>query len=91
MSPADVLNQAADLIEREGWWNGQGFMPEGPEPHKRCAVMAIDDLSYHGDVTEELLDRVRLRLGCQSIADWNDRQPDGATVCAALRECARSL
>jgi hypothetical protein len=89
MSPADVLNQAADLIERDGWWNGKGEVPEdGPA----CALMAINGVCRRAeDPFEVASNAMRKFIGNSQLANWNDAQPDGATVCAALRACARSL
>jgi hypothetical protein len=95
MTPTEVLNHAADLIERDGWWNGQGQTPIAGGGGPLCAVMALDEVLARDatapiDETFDALDAF-IGIGEGWIEDWNDRQPNGATVCAALRACAKSL
>ena len=81
----DVLRQAADLIERNGWWNGNG-----PADETNCATMAIAYAAPFGwtAVCERAM---RQFLQVDSLATWNDAQQNGAVVIAALRACADSL
>lgn len=41
LSVSEVLDGAADLIEADGWWDGNG------SPGKRCVVTAIADAADH--------------------------------------------
>ena len=90
MIAREILRGGADLIEREGWWPG----------HKRadpcvgyCALSAIGTVGRNkgSQTVTQVTDAFKEFLGVQWVANWNDSQPDGATVCKALRDCADHL
>lgn len=84
-TPADVLDAAAAHIEDVGWSTG---IPEGPEA---CALIAIDRvacLARPAKPARPAKQALRDYIGHDSIAGWNDRQLDAATVIAALRDAA---
>lgn len=90
MTPQEVLIKAADYIEEHGWWNGEPgtYRAGGP----KCAVMAISHCG--GGDHWPALHRFSKWLGetderMIAVSDWNDAQPDGATVVAALRAAAQ--
>ena len=93
MNAADVLDKAADVIERDGWCRHEYHDPEG----RHCTVGAIEaaviqeghfPISETIDEAEDSLDRW---LG-QSVAAWNDDiARDVREVITSLRECAASL
>jgi hypothetical protein len=89
MTPSDMLLKAAELIERDGWWDGHGDVDGVDE--RACAAMAINRVS--GDSTSQIAGAARFAfkefIGDRSIARWNDAQPNGAVVCAALRAAAK--
>lgn len=88
--PKAVLVAAADLIDRCGWWNG-----EGPEGDRHCAAMAIAAVTECGPVGDAACvaasDAFNRFIKEPDMARWNDRQPNGEAVIAALRACADSL
>ena len=92
---ADVLNGAADLIERDGWWQGNYRGPNGERCLNRALADALDlplnglalwrlDPLYLG--AEAALRNV---TGRYLLTGWND-QPGRtqAEVVAALRAAA---
>jgi hypothetical protein len=78
------LLKAAALIERDGWWDGKG----NPGP-THCAVTALRDIGFSEVAYLEL--KTFLGIVGEELADWNDSQPDGAHVIAAMRACAEGL
>jgi hypothetical protein len=89
MTTPEVLRAAADHIERAGWWDGSSYRGA----FKSCAVQAINVCTMREsvEVYQSAMDAFIAHIGGQMIAHWNDRQPDGATVCKALRACADAL
>ena len=92
---ADVLNGAADLLEREGWCQGQYRNVDG----RRCLARALADaldLPLNGPANwhhNPLYDAAALALkqvtGRHFIAMWNDEPGrTQAEVVAALRAAA---
>jgi hypothetical protein len=78
------LLAAADLIERDGWCRKR--MKRGKA---HCALGALHALpGYDGEFWDAcaLLERF---VGHDEIGRWNDAQPNGATVVAAMREAAK--
>lgn len=92
-SLADWVETAASLIEDEGWWDGQGSMPLLSDGDPRvCAVSAITravGTDYY--LSTDIVRAVALILGFTDLAAWNDSQPDGPTVVAALRAAAENM
>lgn len=93
LTVADVLNRAADLIELNGWWNGDGHFPSGlSEP--LCAGLAIEFQIIPNWLKVNAAKTLRNHVGITDsgpagyVGTWNDAQPDGATVCRALRAAA---
>ena len=80
----DVLRQAADLIERNGWWNGNG-----PAGETNCVMSAFGYVSL--DMSRSAERALKQFLGVPALVAWNDAQQNGAVVIAALRACADSL
>lgn len=90
MTPSDVLLKAAELIERDGWWNGDSA---GISDGTTCAYLAIGWVASDLNVRDAacMLFWRSLRLGIDTdIPTWNDAQPNGAVVCAALRAAAKA-
>ncbi len=92
MSVAETLEAGAELIERNGWWQGGsgGGVETEMEGIEVCAV-----LSLNGDWSLEAEHALRAHLGLETMADtyaWNDAP--GQTkenVCRTLREVAAKL
>lgn len=87
---ADVLLHAARLIEEHGWWNGE-MTKQALTGH--CALTAIDDAGGDWRIANQGWDALTAHLGLRDhddIPDWNDRQPNGAAVTAALRAAAQA-
>ncbi len=86
MTPADVLDAAADSLERDGWCQGVGRMPDG----RRCAANAISRVApTKADlrVAKRIVER---RTGF--LPEWNDT-PDqtAANVISTFRAVAAHL
>ena len=95
-----VCGIAADIMETAGWWNGKD--PRiGRGRMSVCAMIAIAEASEAaasmrpGTTFRTKLARyAEERLGDvigehrSRIAQWNDRQPSGDVVIAALRKAA---
>lgn len=82
---ADVLNGAADLIERDGWCQGT---PQGDGPV--CAGVAICRSSNGVRLQTEAITRLTRHTGWSSVIGWNDSPGRTKTeVVAALRTVAR--
>lgn len=105
MTITEVLNSAADKIERDGWWGGFiGEEVRGSNP--TCAGLALSDCSrvteYDRDTevwwktTKFFVQFIdpdfddRSEVATSAIYAWNDRQPDGETVVATLRAAAKA-
>lgn len=83
MTPADVLDAAADLLDRDGWCQGTGHMPSG----QRCVENALDSIDPFSSDPSRALYRV---VG--PVVTWNDTP--GRTqeeVTSTLRRVAREL
>lgn len=100
---ADVLDRAADLIERNGWWQNFYYDLGTDLPKRECAVCARGaiNLAANGrtpdrlsDVGQNALSALERYLGISgdhphSVADWNDAPERTAKeVIAALRGAA---
>lgn len=92
MKPAEVLRQAADLIEKKGWWDGQDY-----RGGRQCALTAIGATASSMRIRESayiaLAAVLPLPSGYQDPAEkiivWNDSQSSG--VIATMRACADAL
>jgi hypothetical protein len=84
---ARVLNDAADLIEQDGWCRERTRGPNG----ERCAVMAIVEASHHYVTTGDAVRALETHAGSRKLGRWNDAQPGPQPVIAALRAAARSV
>ncbi len=89
---ADVLNAAADLIERDGWC--QGRFIGGVDGRERCVSQAIFDATLAGPGTVLVFHDARTvfanRIDADTTWAWNDTP--GRTrveVVAALRAAAK--
>jgi hypothetical protein len=101
MTAADVLDEAAGLIEQRGWWNGHvdGPLGSGPALGKEiCAGQAIYKLEYTPLHTRlqalTALGKAVNPRGTSiynAVITWNDRQPNGEAVAAKMREVAQQL
>lgn len=84
--PQEILNAAADYLEEHGWRNDGEIGDNG----ECCAVNAMKKIA--GGITAGY-DAAWLclakSLGVGYISEWNDKQPDAATVIAAMREAAK--
>jgi hypothetical protein len=102
MTPAEVLDAAADLIEERGWWNGEEEQRDG-----FCAVTAITRIvtnEYRGwprpltipELYEEMHlvsaaeDALATHVGATRVATWNDSQ-SAEVVVRSMRDCAAHL
>ena len=92
---ADVLNGAADLLEREGWWQGDYRGPNGETCVDGALVRAVGQQPggiMEGDVGLSYLAAVKVlrhHLGREFVSAWNDDpQRTKAEVVAALRAAA---
>ena len=92
---ADMLDAAADVIDRDGWSTDGCSLP------KVCAAMAITaavleahpgtDLSYLYYPIAQVVDVFGRSLGFfdgHDVPAWNDRQPNAQVVTDALRSAA---
>ena len=81
---ADVLNGAADLIERDGWVQGSPRTSEG-----RCMNMALQEVAGK-QVYWQAKRYVEDVVGFRATAAWNDTPGRTKTeVVAALRAAAK--
>lgn len=87
MTPADVLREAADLIEERGWWNGRPQCGVGGH----CPLSAFSAIARSSELERRAKNALLEALDWQPIANWNDRQPNGDVVIAKLREVADNL
>jgi hypothetical protein len=78
-SVADILRQAADLIEPEGAWTqksyakgrtGREVQPEGNAAVCWCAIGALRRVD--GEGVYGVLDALRGHIGAYAITVWND-------------------
>lgn len=98
---AEILDRAADHIDRVGWHQGSLYdnselaFPSCPV----CALGAIN-VALHGEPTfpldgadpHDVADAVLDTLGIEGLADWNDAPGrTQAEVTAALRDTAAAL
>lgn len=82
---ADVLNGAADLIERDGWAQGP-IWQRGP---KLCAGVAIMKATNSVRLQSSAAGALCREVGCTLIPEWNDMAGrTEAQVVAALRSAA---
>lgn len=100
MNSADVLDRAAEIIEHNGWAQGQYFVPEfgkAPEDCRVCAIGAINVALYAAkptvlpsqERTFPLSSVVEWYLDVYDLAEWNDAKDRTAEeVIAALRGAA---
>ncbi len=84
---ADVLEAAADLIEKHGRFRGHRT-----ERSKHCPGTAIEQVVHGGDGS---VARMALRDAIggpkASILLWNDNEPDDAIVLNTMRSVAQRL
>src|SRR5438552_3406792 len=94
MSVADVLDKAADILDRDGWCTGTLGSDRGPKCALGAMVKAVggslgtaipalygaQGLAFH---QAETVARRSLRV--QRIGDWNDIAASVADVTSALR------
>lgn len=83
---ADVLDDAADLIERDGWYNGGDENDEG-----YCAATALSQVTRKPIAWATAQDALKRYLNVPSLPPWNDRQKSAQPVLDAMRGCAREL
>lgn len=85
LTDAEVLRRAADLIERSTWYNGKNT-------GEICALLAIRSAAGNARRFSCARHIFIKHIGISEfqVPSWNDAQPDGATVCAALRAAAES-
>lgn len=93
MQVHEVLNKAADILERDGWCQRSGRGESG----ERCSTSAISDATPLGDdLTFHTARRVfqkyvwRNHAEVKLVYEWND-EPERTKeqVIDALRACAR--
>ena len=82
---AEVLNAAADLIEKRGWCQHLAFDPDG----RHCALGAIWAQRCPGPLEREAVAAVRRATGSPFVGEWNDApQRTKEEVVEALRKAA---
>lgn len=85
----DVFEDAADLIERDGWWNGEG----SGVVRSYCAGMAIGAAAAQRSDTEDFahahLRAFARHVGVRFVPTFNDEQDSPQPVLDALRKCAK--
>jgi hypothetical protein len=83
-----ILNQAADLIERDGWWSqNPNVVRGGVRP--QCAANAITDVSASFDALYAFSAHVAGVRRMEAIWKWNDADDrTAAEVVEALRAAA---
>lgn len=95
---ADILDEAADLIDEQGWWNG-GDTANDMEKNV-CAGIAIMEVAgsttpgkgEHNAAFDALAEFVGITPHLSGeVFDWNDRQKCKEDVTSALRDCAEKL
>lgn len=68
----EILNDAADILERDGWCQGEFHSAEGAH----CALGAISEAYMSFDYRRELYGATKSllaeRIGTPWIATWND-------------------
>lgn len=95
LSSAAVLNRAADYIEKHGWVRGAS----GEENGRVCASVALlkvcgldpcDGLCPERDAFVAARGFLVEVIGNLVVSQWNDAQPSGEPVIAALRAAAQA-
>lgn len=92
MTPADVLNAAADLIDEKGWVQSRSVGPNG-EYCARAAVITAASKKGEGPFPALgiLWDYIKDTARSPSVSAWNDTPGrTQAGVVAALRAAAES-
>lgn len=92
MSPAAVLNRAADYIEAHGWTRG-AYDRDG----RVCLLGAISKARSSASTPERLagtlacMEALHRTIGCRgTLTRWNDAQKSRKPVIAALRAAAQA-
>ncbi len=84
MTDDEVLDAAADLIEKKGRWRGQ--IQRRGRYNPMSAIVAVDGARPGADGAFWAL---RAEVGF--IPHWNDNEPDDAVVLATIRRVATRL
>lgn len=87
---ADVLDQAADLIETEGWCTGRGKKIIGGRAHY-CLVGAIGQFSVKSEPLWAMKNYLKVADPDFDgwVFSWNDAQTDRRKVVRHVRKCAK--
>lgn len=92
LTVADVLYQAADLIDAEGLW--QGDCTPGGQTAGHCPVTAIMEITATTPALHRpSVDALQASLGFGSVSDvfwWNDAAPTVEVVTSQLRRAAQA-
>lgn len=104
---AQVLEQAADYIEENGWWRGPrlgevNYSTVRYREDAQCATFAIDRITHtiESVAIAELYKYLELGPPNQlsfsfkmrvAVQKWNDSHDSGEPVVAAMRACAKQL
>lgn len=85
-----VLLDAADYIERNGWWQPSTGVGEN-NPNAACPINAVPFKDCYPDGPLSRFARFLNLRDEHKIPEWNDAPGRTAVeVCAALRSCAES-
>ena len=87
MQTSEVLNKAADLIERKGWWHSG--IPNNDGHCASNAILHVEDLSTSDLSAHEALWTHLDGTSPTDIFAWNDApERTAAEVIEVLRACA---
>ena len=96
MTPDQVLDRAADLLERDGWQRNEDGPSDPTEHAPRCTYgalrAAVWGRSERFDFEAEVRDALLAEVKSHTISGWNDHKAkDRRQVVRALRRTARKL
>lgn len=83
---ADIIDNAADRIERLGWFNPRKGNIEG-----ECIATAVVHEARSDDEVRVIKRRLEGFIGTTNIPSWNDSHSSPQPVLDAMRACAKEL
>lgn len=96
---AATLDNAAELIDRHGWWGARGVMTDPDRPLNaltaitRASLATVGESPFLFDHIEEAVTvlEATLDIDAGSLLEWNNSRSCGEVVTDALRLCATRL